>query len=294
MVLASIELFFFFFIEACMVLCTGFLVNKVVITHWCFSYCWAALTQSQGLLCFWCCPASKGLGVCKELRGWTDEKDAPSHMVSHSARKARGRKEEHVELWHLFSQETITRDFLCSPGSDCTSACWWEVANGFLLFYYLYPNPQVLPLLPFPHGKREWASGCVVLSCQQDWATALCFSDVVLTDLWFEGFSILWNYFKDQGNVSARSTRYSTMRTSLKGYSGVTLVLKFCLSLHYCLDNFFVFKWISIILSTFFSSSLLKKFLFAMAESERPQEVTCWILYSHFSWEEVLRKKKEQ
>lgn len=223
-----------------MVLCTGFLVNKVVITHWCFSYCWAALTQSQGLLCFWCCPPSKGLGACKELRDWTDEKDAPSHMASHSATKARGKKEEHVQLWHLFSQETITRDFLCSPGSDCTSACWWEVANGFLLFYYLYPNPQVLPLLPFPHGKREWASGCVVLSCQQDWATALCFSYVVLTDLWFDGFSILWNYFKDRGNVSARSTRYSTMHTSLKGYSGVTLVLKFCLSLHYCLDNFFL------------------------------------------------------
>lgn len=159
MVLGSIELIFF--IEACVVLCSGFLVNTVVRIHWCFS----------------CYRVKERLGVCKELGGWIDEKDAPSCMASHSATK----KEEGTRAAMTF----VLPRYHCtcwSLTSGCTPACWWEVANGFLLFYYLYSNPQVLPLLPVPHWKSEWAAAWCWAASRiepqlpvfQTWSSLIC------------------------------------------------------------------------------------------------------------------------
>jgi len=50
LILSEIELIFF--IVASMRLCFGFVLKTVLITQTCFSYCWAVLTQSQGLFCF--------------------------------------------------------------------------------------------------------------------------------------------------------------------------------------------------------------------------------------------------
>jgi len=49
LVLAGIELIFF--LVACVVVCFGFVMKIVLITHQCFSYCWAiADTESRPLL----------------------------------------------------------------------------------------------------------------------------------------------------------------------------------------------------------------------------------------------------
>lgn len=52
LVLAGVELKFF--TVACIVLWLVFVTKTVLITQDCFYYCWAALTQSQGL--FYFCP----------------------------------------------------------------------------------------------------------------------------------------------------------------------------------------------------------------------------------------------
>lgn len=57
LVLYGIELIFF--IVACMVLCFGYVMKTVLVTHQFFSYCWAKLTQHQGLFCFSHCPISE-------------------------------------------------------------------------------------------------------------------------------------------------------------------------------------------------------------------------------------------
>ena len=94
--------------------------------------------------------------------------------------KGRERK-GHLEWWRLPSQETITRDEPCFPGSSWTPACWWEAVNSFLglqcfcvqLLLYLvnclYLNP-LFPLFNLPDslpnptwGEQVWS--CVGLCC---------------------------------------------------------------------------------------------------------------------------------
>lgn len=190
MVLGSIELIFF--IEACVVLCSGFLVNTVVRIHWCFS----------------CCRVKERLGVCKELGGWIDEKDAPSCMASHSATK----KEEGTRAAMTF----------VLPRYHCT--CWslhsWKWLHTCLLMGSSKWIPPVLLSLLQPTSSptftcptlEEWVSSCMVLSCQQDWTTALCFSDMVLTDLWFGGFSILRNCISKIRGVSQQDLHDTAQR----------------------------------------------------------------------------------
>jgi len=57
LVLAGVELIFF--IAASMELCCGFVLETVLIIQGCFSYCWAALKQTQGLFCSSRHPTSK-------------------------------------------------------------------------------------------------------------------------------------------------------------------------------------------------------------------------------------------
>ena len=57
LVLAGVELIFL--IVASMGLSFGFVLETVLITQGCFSYCWAVLTQSQGLFCSSYRPASE-------------------------------------------------------------------------------------------------------------------------------------------------------------------------------------------------------------------------------------------
>ena len=60
MVLAGIELIFF--IVPRTRLCFGFVLKKELIIQGCFSYCWAVLTQCQGLFCFSHRPNSEWAG----------------------------------------------------------------------------------------------------------------------------------------------------------------------------------------------------------------------------------------
>ena len=47
-------------------LCFGFVLKTVLITQGCFRYCWAVLTQSQGLFCFSPHPTSEQAGGAQE------------------------------------------------------------------------------------------------------------------------------------------------------------------------------------------------------------------------------------
>ena len=105
-------------------LCFRF-VTKTVLTQGCFCCSWAVLTQHQGLFCFSCCPASEQAGVHKKLGGDTASTGDPSQPGGYSApydvvlsNKSWGRKRKGglSELWHLFSQVTMTL--------DGTLLCW--------------------------------------------------------------------------------------------------------------------------------------------------------------------------
>ena len=76
LVLAGIELIFF--VVANMVLCFGFVLEAVLVIQGCFPYCWAVITQSQGLFCFSPQPTSERLGGHKELGGDTARTADPS------------------------------------------------------------------------------------------------------------------------------------------------------------------------------------------------------------------------
>jgi len=86
-VLAGMKLTFF--IEACMILCFGFLMRRLLVTL-IFSYCSAVLTQSQGHFNFSSCPASEELEAHKELgkdRTRTTDPNWPEgHPIPYGAR----------------------------------------------------------------------------------------------------------------------------------------------------------------------------------------------------------------
>ena len=118
LVLAGTELIFF--IVANMGLCFGFVLKTVLIIQECFSYCWAVLTQSQGLCCFSHHPTSEEAGGAQEAgRGhswdsWPQLTKGIFHTIWHHAQHIKLGKEEgrggHLEWWRLSSQVTVMCD----------------------------------------------------------------------------------------------------------------------------------------------------------------------------------------
>jgi len=53
------------------------MMKIVAITHYYFSCCREVLTESQGLFCSLCCPASQELGMYSEMGGNTARTDDP-------------------------------------------------------------------------------------------------------------------------------------------------------------------------------------------------------------------------
>lgn len=68
-----------FFIEACIMLCFGLLMKRLLVTQ-VFSYCRPVLTQSQGHFNFLCCPASEELG--RDITRTTDPNWPEGHPYS--------------------------------------------------------------------------------------------------------------------------------------------------------------------------------------------------------------------
>jgi len=180
---------FFFFLEVRVMPCFGFLMKIVSITHGCFHCCGAVHAQRQGLFSSSCCPANKGPGLPSSWEGTADPdwgKGCPipySIMDSNKSQGNEGGRDGFSERWRLSSQETITRDEPCFPGSGWTPAWWWEAGNEFLallhlctwlLFYLencLYLSPQVPALFPFQFAPpfhlgstSEWLGGAELLT----------------------------------------------------------------------------------------------------------------------------------
>lgn len=72
--LAGIELMFFLVVGT--VVCLRFRMRTLLITHWCFSCCWAVPMLGQGLLSF-ARPASKQAQIAKKLGGNRDRRTDP-------------------------------------------------------------------------------------------------------------------------------------------------------------------------------------------------------------------------
>ena len=123
LVLSGTELIFF--LVASMGLCFGFVLKTVFIIQGCFSYCWAVLTQSQGLFCSSPHPTSEEAGGAQEVgRGhsrdsWPQLTKGIFHTVWRHAQHIKLGEEEgrrvHSEWWHLFSQVTVKRDGALLP-----------------------------------------------------------------------------------------------------------------------------------------------------------------------------------
>ena len=116
LVLAGVELIFL--IVASMGWCFG-VVLETLITQRCFPYCWAVLTQSQGLFCSSSHPTSEGAGGAqKGGRGhsqdsWPRLTTGISHTIRHRARHVKW-----GEGW---------RGGHCS-GTGWASVSWWGAA----------------------------------------------------------------------------------------------------------------------------------------------------------------------
>lgn len=69
-----------------MVLCFRFGTKTLLITHQCFSPCWAVLAHSQRLFSFLCCPASKEAGGAQGPgieQGWPQLTKGMPHSTWH-------------------------------------------------------------------------------------------------------------------------------------------------------------------------------------------------------------------
>ena len=101
-------------------LCFGFVLRTVLITQGCFCYCWAVLTQSQGLFCSSHHPTSEwaggaqGVGRGHSRDSWPQLTKGISHTIWRHAQHIKLGEEEgrraHLERWRLSSQVTVTRD----------------------------------------------------------------------------------------------------------------------------------------------------------------------------------------
>lgn len=120
MVLAGIELIFF--LETCMMLCSGCMMKTTLIAHQCFSCCRAVLAQNPGPFCFSHC--QQGAEGHRELRGdaastadlnWPKGWPTPHGIVLSNKRWSKGVGRG---AGHLFSQETVVHDELCFARND--------------------------------------------------------------------------------------------------------------------------------------------------------------------------------
>ena len=150
-------------------LCSGFVLKTVLIIQGCFRYCWAALTQSQGLFCS---PPHQraGWGCTRSWEGTqpgqltpTAQRDIPYHRTPCSAYKAGGRRRKGGTLGVMafcLPKQLLHAMEPCFPRGGWTPACRWEAANEFLallclcaqLLLYLnclYLNLRVFSLLLF-------------------------------------------------------------------------------------------------------------------------------------------------
>ena len=140
LVLARIELICL--IIASMGLCFGFVLETVLIIQGCFHYCWAVLTQSQGLFCLSPHPTSEEAGGAQGVwsghswDSWPQLTKGISHTIWHHAQHIElgggGGSRGHLEWWHLSSQVTIMHGVLLS-GDGWTPACQQELVNEFLV-----------------------------------------------------------------------------------------------------------------------------------------------------------------
>lgn len=152
------------------------LMDRIVITHRCC--CRAECTEPRRIeLLMLCSPW--GAGGAQQLGG--DTKSAqrypnPYSVVLSSKRWGKGGRGGHSQWQCLSSQEVITCNEPCFPGSGWAAACQWEAVNGSALIEcqdfavlnrLFYLSLWVLPHLPFwfssPSHLGRWASSCEVL-----------------------------------------------------------------------------------------------------------------------------------
>lgn len=147
-----------FFPEAPTVLCFGFVMKTVLTADWCFSYCWAVLTQHHSQL----------TGTHKKLGGTQlgqltpiHQRDIPYHMTLHPAVTSgvRGGGGGHSE-WMVFIFPSNCH-MGCSPAflgkAEHLPAHTKKIhflvglCTQFLLYLLncLYLNPQVTWFFPF-------------------------------------------------------------------------------------------------------------------------------------------------
>ena len=170
-----------FFTVASMGLCFGFVLKTVFMIQGCFSYCWAALTQSQGLFCFSHHPTSEEAGGAQEAgRGhsrdsWPQLTKGIFHTISHHAQHRKlgegGGRAERLERWRFSSQVTVRHDGAllawrwlntCLPmGSSEWIPCFAFLARMVFLYLLscLYLNPRVFSLLPFQFSPPSHQRG---------------------------------------------------------------------------------------------------------------------------------------
>jgi len=189
LVLARVELMFFR--VARMRLCFGFVLETALITQGCFSYCWAAFTQSQSLFGSSHRPASEWAGGAQESgRGrsqdsWPQLAKGILHATRHHARHTKlGKKEAGGHFGMMAFVFPSNRYPWWSPaflevaehwpadGKWWINSLFWFACAQLLLYLLncLYLNPRVSSLLRFwsspTSHQGEWVSSCVVLSCQ--------------------------------------------------------------------------------------------------------------------------------
>lgn len=147
----------------------------MLITHWCYSCCWAVLTLSEGLSSF-SCPASKEAGGTRNWEGTqpgqltlTDQTHIPYRMASCSACKAGGRS---LEWWCFVFPRILHVMEPCFPaGSGERISCFALLVCPTFVLPLKQSLSQPVSFLTWlfqfssPSHQGEWVSGCVRLSC---------------------------------------------------------------------------------------------------------------------------------
>lgn len=127
-----VRLGWIFFIGAHMVLCSGFVIKTVSITHQYFSYCWTVLAQQQDLLCFPLyfptpCQASRLKGRQKIVRShWQDSwpkltKGILLHKTPSLAKNSGG----HIFQSNCCLETGWASHFLWNMASYCLCVTWY-------------------------------------------------------------------------------------------------------------------------------------------------------------------------
>lgn len=169
----------------------------MLIAHWCFSWCWALLTQCQGH--FSLCPDSVELAVHNNLGEDTTraadpsrQRDAPYHMAPCLS----------LQLGELAGR-VATAQGPARHWSAGGKKLYYALFVSYILFCFLffsflfysnphYLNPWVLPFFDsVPCPSVEWANNIVLLRCLPRLTTASSFvfhrlffkSDTTSTDI---------------------------------------------------------------------------------------------------------------